>query len=123
MLLQIRHYHQSICSKNGQNPQYTERFLPEHPTPFVFHPLEKEFLEWIERRLGGETIINILVVFICLEPQPVGIREEYQAKEQEDDDKTERRLSNHFEPLRRKERKNFLMFFFVIFAPFAVKEL
>ena len=75
--------------------------------------------------------MDVLIVLIRFEPESVGIGKEYQAKEQEDNDKAERGMGNHFGPRTPQnvagqageEHKGFSTIFFVIFAYFAVKEL
>jgi hypothetical protein len=50
--------------------------LPEDPTVFVFHPLQKELPEGINGRYLGKAIINVLVILFRFEPEFVAIREE-----------------------------------------------
>ena len=95
MLAKISHHHQHICHQHRHDPQQTKHLLPEHPTLPILHALEEEILEGIERRLSRETIINVLVILVRFEPEFVGIGEEQQAEEQENDDKSERGLG-HF---------------------------
>jgi hypothetical protein len=66
--------------------------LPEHPSLLIFHPLEKEFSQWIYRWFAGKAIINILVVHVCLEPEFIGIVKEYPAKKEKSESESEGRL-------------------------------
>lgn len=105
-LLQVRQYHQRICQKHSQNPQYAEYLLPQYPTLLIFHSFQEELPERIQRRLAGEAIMNVLIILVRFEPELVAVREKQQAEEEKDQDKSERRvLSDHFEPPSRKERK------------------
>jgi hypothetical protein len=47
--------------------------LPEHPALLIFHALQKEALEWIERRFSGKAIINVLVILVCFEPKFISV--------------------------------------------------
>jgi hypothetical protein len=55
--------------------------LPQHPAILVFHSVQKESPEWIDRRFTGEAIINVLVIFVGFEPEFVRIAKEQQAEE------------------------------------------
>jgi hypothetical protein len=67
--------------------------LPEYPALFIFHPFDEEIPHGDERRLTGKAIINVLVILVGLEPQFVGVGDEYKAEEQEEKDKTKGRLA------------------------------
>ncbi len=75
-------------------PNALKTLLPKHPVLPIFHPLEKKLPEWIERRLAGKAIINVLIILVRFEPKLIGIGKKYQAKEQEDEDKSEGRMGH-----------------------------
>jgi len=89
-LFDVCHNHQNIRRDNSNQPKQAEYLLPEHPPVFVFHPLEEEFPERVERRLMGEAIINVLVVCVRFEPESVSVGKEQQAEEQKDENKSKR---------------------------------
>ncbi len=60
----------------------------------VFHSLEEEFPERIDRWLARKAIINGLVIFVRFEPEFIGVREEDQTENEEEDDEAKRRLGH-----------------------------
>lgn len=94
-LLQICHHYQHICRKDSQNAKQTKYLLPKNPTLFILHLFEEEIFERVERRPAGKTIINVLIIRIRFEPEFITVRKEDQAKEQKDENESERRLSRY----------------------------
>ena len=87
--MQIGYNHQNICYDDSNQSQHTKNLLPEYPSVLIFHPLEKEFPERIDRRFAGEAIINVLIVHFRFEPEFVGVGKEQPAEKQENEDKSE----------------------------------
>ena len=56
--------------------------MPEYPILLILHSLQKKLAEWIERRLAGKAIINVLIVLVCFEPEFIGVVKEYPAKKE-----------------------------------------
>ena len=83
------HHYQNVCDDDSDQSQYAEYLLPEYPSLLVFHSVEKKLPKWIERRLADKAIINVLVISVRLEPEFIGIVQEYHAKKEKSEDKRE----------------------------------
>jgi hypothetical protein len=95
-LPKVSHHNQNICANNSHKPNRAENLLLHFPAFAVFQPLEEEILEWVRGFLVGEAVVNVMIIRVRFEPQFVGIGKEQQAKEQEDEDKSEGWLFHGF---------------------------
>jgi hypothetical protein len=86
--LYVCHHHQNICRDDGDQPEQAKALLPEFPELSIFHALEEKLPEWVDRRLAGKAIINVLVILIRFEPELIRVAKEQQAEKQKDEDKT-----------------------------------
>ena len=89
----ICHHNHHICYNNRHKPNQAKNLLLRFPALSILQSPQKEILERIGR--ACEAIINILIVRVRFEPQFVGIREEQQTENEEDEHKSKGRGGDH----------------------------